>query len=229
MIIFYRTTGMLLLEKLSELTPIETAFWGGSAVIGIPLIFNFMKDIYFDKRKRKEEQAYISVQLIFLLEKFVAKCADVSWDRGYDPQYPEPEVEEFRAQAEDPVFDLSSVKGEYKYLSPTLLYKLHNIDIKLHQAKDEMYAVGDNWGFSPDGYYAYYEQRRKIYGDIGFYVADIAEQLRKEFKIEKTEGWEPKQRIINSMSNIKQEKSQQALRRMENKSRRIMSSRHNGL
>ncbi|WP_141192626.1 hypothetical protein [Enterobacter kobei] len=93
-----------------DLSPGMQGFLGGAAAIGVPLLFNLGKEVIFDIRKRKAERAYISVQLIFLLDKFVARCADVAWDNGFDPMMPEPHDEELEDQTQIPVFDMISVK-----------------------------------------------------------------------------------------------------------------------
>ena len=213
---------MSFFTTISSLSTTEKAFWGSAAVVGVPLIFNLVKDIGLDWRKRKEERAFISVQLVFLLDKFVASCADVAWDQGYDPYYPEPDEHELKPQAKIPVFDMSIVKGEHKYLKPGMLYKLHNIEIELRLAGDSLNYLAQNPSFSADDYYSYYELRRKLYAYVGLYAADISDDLRKKFKIRKTEGWEPKLRIVDSLNSIKKEKSIQAISKMKRRAERAM-------
>ncbi|MDY4348901.1 hypothetical protein [Pectobacterium brasiliense] len=88
-----------------DLSPAMQGFLGGAAAVGVPLLFNLVKEMVFDLRKIKAERIYISVQLVFLLDKFVSECAEVSWDRGFDETYQEPGSPEYlKTQVEPPIF-----------------------------------------------------------------------------------------------------------------------------
>lgn len=80
-----------MIAHMFNLSPGMQGFLGGAAAVGIPLLFNLVKEIVFDRRKSKTERTYISVQLVFLLDKFVSECAEASWDRGFDETFQEPE------------------------------------------------------------------------------------------------------------------------------------------
>ncbi|HID9454009.1 TPA: hypothetical protein ACXI1L_000506 [Serratia marcescens] len=188
------------------LSPAMQGFLGGAAAIGFPLLFNLCKDIFFDRRKRKAECAYISVQLIFLLDKFVARCADVAWDEGYDVTDQKPDDSELSDQVSIPNFDMSSVKGEYKYLKPDMLSRLHTIEVMLNQANEALHYEDEPWIYG-DGLWKYYEKRRKLYADVGIYAASIAADLRTEFNIETSHNWKPIERIHLSIRSLKKIKS----------------------
>ncbi|CAH3929848.1 hypothetical protein AI2795V1_4708 (plasmid) [Serratia marcescens] len=194
-----------------DLSPGMQGFLGGTAAIAFPLIFNLGKEFYFDWRKRKAERAYISVQLIFLLDKFVARCADVSWDSGYDQTEQKPDDLELKDQASIPTFDMSSVKGEHKYLKPEMLSRLHSIEIRLNQANEALNDPDEPWLYG-DGRWMYYEKRRELYSQVGAYAASIAKDLRTEFKIKTTHGWEPSERIQRSIQDLEEIKTSRAER-----------------
>jgi len=205
------------LEQLVKDSPIVTSFVGASLATCVPLVFNLIKDVVFDYRKRKAERAFIGVQLIFILENFVSKCADISWDKGYDNEYPE-EDDNLTDQVKIENFDMSSVKGEYKYLKPKFLYKLQSINIQIYQAHQKLYRLkADCWHLKGSLDWEYYEMRRELFADIGLYVADIANKLRKEFKIQRVKGWKPEKRIIRSKNQIKEEKSERKKKIKERK------------
>lgn len=200
-----------------DFSPATMGFLGGASAIGFPLMFNLVKEIVFDKRKRNAERAYISVQLVFLLDKFVARCADVSWDEGFDPTMPEPTDENLVDQTQIPAFDMSSVKGEYKYLSADMLARLHSIEIKLNQAKEELFRdgvdwYGDNW--------RHYELRRELYANVGLFAAEIADDLRKEFDIQNVDGWEPSERIRGSLKSLNKVKAERKERKRQRRFKR---------
>jgi len=190
------------------------ALLGASAAIGIPLIFNLIKEICFDRRKRNAERAYISVQLVFLLDKFVARCADVAWDEGYDPTMPEPNDEELADQTDIPAFDMSSVKGEHKYLKPEMLARIHSIEIKLNQANEELFRDGVDW-FGE--LWRHYKLRRELYANVGLFAAEIADDLRKEFDIQNVDGWEPSERIRRSLKSLNKVKAERKKRKRQRK------------
>ena len=205
-----------------NLSPVMQGFLGGAVAISFPLLFNLGKEILFDRRKRKEERAYISVQLVFLLDKFVARCADVAWDNGYDPITQGLDEAELTSQTQIPIFDMSSIKGEHKYLKPEMLAKLHSIEIKLNQANESLNDEDGNWLYG-GSLWEYFELRRELYGKVGIYAASIAKDLRNEFKIETTHGWVPSERIhqsIKDLEEIKAERDERIRQRKAERARR---------
>ena len=205
------------------LSPAMQGFLGGAAAVGVPLFFNLAKEVIFDRQKIQAERAYISVQLIFILDKFVSECAEVSWDRGFDEIYQEPDSPEYlKIQVEPPVFDMSTVKGEYKYLEPTLIYRLQSIDIELLKIKQKIREMTDNPNFGPEFMDRYILLRRELYADIGLNVALLSEDLRDKLKIDADHGWKPKERLLRSKAHIARIKSKAAFNKMLRKAERKM-------
>ncbi|MFE8149333.1 hypothetical protein RBA69_19210 [Brenneria goodwinii] len=208
-----------------ELSPAMQGFLGGAAAVGVPLLFNLTKEIIFDRRKIKAERTYISVQLVFILDKFVSECAEVSWDRGFDEIYQEPDSPEYlKTQVEPPVFDMSTVKGEYKYLEPMLIYRLQSIDIELLKIKQELREMTDNPNFCPNFMDRYILLRRELYADLGLNVALLSENVRDKLKIDADHGWTPKESLLKSKEHISRIKSNGAFNKMLKKAERIMRS-----
>ncbi|HED2502098.1 MULTISPECIES: hypothetical protein [Serratia] len=209
-----------------DLSPAMQGFLGGAAAVGFPLLFNLTKEIIFDLRKIKAERTYISVQLVFLLDKFVSECAEVSWDRGFDESYQEPDSPEYlKTQVEPPIFDMSTVKGEYKYIEPTLIYNLQSIDIELLKIKQELREVTENPNFGPEFMDQYILLRRELYADLGLDVALLSENVRNKLKIDADHGWTPKESLLRSKSHIARIKSKGAFYKMLRKSERMMRSK----
>ncbi|MEI7086569.1 hypothetical protein LHL03_08865 [Pectobacterium carotovorum] len=209
-----------------DLSPTMQGFLGGAAAVGVPLLFNLFKEIAFDQRKRKAERAYISVQLVFLLDKFVSECAEVSWDRGFDESCQEPDSPEYlKPQVNPPIFDMSAVKGEYKYLEPTLIYRLQSIDIELLKIKEELREFTYNPNFGPEYMDKYILLRRELYADVGLKVARLSENIRDKLKIGFDHGWKPKNSLLKSNEDIARIKSREAFKKMLKKSARMMRSK----
>lgn len=200
------------------LSPEYAAFCGAAAAIALPLIANFIKDLWFDCRKRNAERAYISVQLVFLLDKFAGDCAEVSWDRGFDDSGPEPDSPEYmEAQVQPPIFDMSTIKGDYKFLEPSLIYRLQSIDVELLKVKQRLRELTSDPNFGADSMDKYILLRRELYADVGLKVVQLSADIRAKLKIDVDHGWSPKESLLSSKAHIWRIKSRGALRRMERK------------
>lgn len=200
------------------------SFIGAAAAITIPLIVNVCKDFYFDCLKRTTEKSYISVQLIFLLDEFASKCGDVSWDQGYDPSFPTPNEHEYNDQVEAPIFDMSSVKGEHKYLEASMLYKLQNINIEVFKSKVRLRDLVNSPSFDYSDLPGYYETRRREYANIGLYACNIADELRKNFDVPSHHDWNPRDSILDSIKQMNRCRSVRKLKGLERKARLIMQN-----
>lgn len=208
-----------------NLSPVMLGFLGGAAAVGFPLLFNLVKELVFDWKKMKVERTYISVQLVFILDKFVSECAEVSWDRGFDEIYQEPVPEHLTPQVEPPIFDMSTVKGEYKYLEPTLIYKLQSIDIELLKIKQELREMTAHPWFGPEFMDKYFLLRRERYAALGLNVAELSENIRDKLEIDADHGWTPKDSLLRSKAQIARTKSKSAFNRMLKKAERIMRTK----
>ncbi|MCP2233046.1 MULTISPECIES: hypothetical protein [Erwinia] len=63
------------------------ALVGAAAAIAGPLIFNTVKEAFWERKKRKREERHIVIQLIFLLDKYISQCQFLSYNDGiYDPE-----------------------------------------------------------------------------------------------------------------------------------------------
>ncbi|KHT08777.1 hypothetical protein RC92_01110 [Pectobacterium brasiliense] len=215
-----------MVAHMFDLSPTMQGFLGGAAAVGVPLLFNLCKEIAFDQRKRKAERAYISVQLVFLLDKFISECAEVSWDRGFDESCQEPDSPVYlKQQVNPPIFDMSAVKGEYKYLEPTLIYRLQSIDIELLKIKEKLWEFTYNPGFGPEYMDKYILLRRELYADLGLKVARLSENIREKLKIDFDHGWKPKNSLLKSKADIARIKSREAFNKKLKKSARMMRSK----
>lgn len=214
-----------MIAHMFNLSPGMQGFLGGAAAVGIPLFFNLVKEIVFDRRKSKTERTYISVQLVFLLDKFVSECAEASWDRGFDETFQEPESPEYlKTQVAPPTFDMSTVKSEHKYLEPTLIYRLQSIDIDLLKIKNKLREMTDNPNFGPMFMGDYILLRRELYMDLGLNVAQLSENVRDELRIDADHGWKPKEILLKSKADITRIKSRAAFNKMVRKAERKMRS-----
>ncbi|MDR6350848.1 hypothetical protein [Pantoea sp. SORGH_AS_0659] len=198
------------------------SFIGAAAAVSIPLIVNTCKDFYFDYQKRKTEKNYIAVQLIYLLDDFVYQCGEVAWDQGYNPAYPEPEDYTYEAQVESPTFDMSSVKGEHKYLEPLMLYKLQSINVEIAKAKDTLREITSSPDFDHDSISYYFTVRRREFAEVGIKASLIADEIRNNFKVPYHDDWNPRETIILSLKNMNRQRAVSKIISMERRASRVM-------
>ncbi|WP_152999652.1 hypothetical protein [Pantoea stewartii] len=198
------------------------SFMGAVAALSIPLIFNTCKDLYFDYKKRKTEKNYIAVQLIYLIDDFVYKCGEVAWDQGYNPAYPEPYDYSYEAQSDTPNFDMSSVKGEHKYLEPIMLYKLQSINVEIAKATDRLREITNSSDFDHDMISYYFTCRRREFAEVGIKASAISDEIRKKFKVPYHDDWNPRETIISSLNQMNRQRAIAKIRSMEYYASRIM-------
>jgi len=199
------------------------SFIGASLAIAIPLSVNVIKEFYFDWKKRKTEESYLIVQLIFLLDEFVARCGAVAWDVGYDTMYPPPSLEEYQDQVQLPFFDITSIKGEHKFLKPLMLYRLIGINIDITKSKNVLSEHVNSPSFGYHDLDEYYDLRRREFANIGLKASYLAEELREKFKIPNHEDWNPKGAILRSLKQLNRERARIKFDSMYRKSKRIMA------
>lgn len=192
---------------------------GAAAVVATPLIYNTVKDIILDIRRNKRERTYISIQLIFILDKFVADCAVISWYDGY-PQISSMD-EEAEIKHDKPELILSSVKGDYKHISTDLLYKLQSIDMCIMQIKELLHDEGSF--YNPPAYSEYYNIRRNKYRELGVYVKKIINDIFLEMKTVHPpweNGYDPSESLERSRIAMCEQAARVASKIIERKARK---------
>lgn len=193
---------------------------GAAAAIAGPLIFNTVKEAFWERKKRKREERNIVIQLIFLLDKYISQCQFLSYNDGiYDPE------KEYKVTAYvKPELQLSSVKGDYKYLDADMLYRLHSIDSKREQVISELSSLDDSYFDDAPDCTGYYARRQELYAKHGLYVIELSENICRKFQIKHVSwegGFNPAVSIRERLVQIRASKSRASLRRMEMKAKRV--------
>lgn len=196
------------------------ALVGAAAAIAGPLIFNTVKEAFWERKKRKREERHIVIQLIFLLDKYISQCQFLSYNDGiYDPE------KEYKVTAYvKPELQLSSVKGDYKYLDADMLYRLHSIDSKREQVISELSSLDDSYFDDAPDCTGYYARRQELYAKHGLYVIELSENICRKFQIKHVSwegGFNPAVSIRERLVQIRASKSRASLRRMEMKAKRV--------
>ncbi|NIE54753.1 hypothetical protein F3J41_22275 [Pantoea sp. Ap-870] len=196
-----------------------TLFGAATAVV-VPLIFNTVKEAVRERKKRKSEERYIVVQLIFVLDKYISQCEFLSYNDGmYDPEK-EYKVTDYVK----PELQLSSVKGDYKYLDTDMLYRLHSIDSKRAQVISELSNLDDSYFEDAPECSGYYSKRRELYAKHGLYVIELSEDICRKFRIKHVSwdgGFNPATSIRERLIQIRASRSRSTLRNMERYAKRV--------
>ncbi|KNZ82474.1 hypothetical protein [Morganella morganii] len=200
------------------------ALVGAAAAIAGPLIFNTIKEAVWERKKRKREERHIVIQLIFVLDKYISQCEFLSYNDGiYDTE------KEYKVTSYvKPELQLSSVKGDYKYLDADMLYRLHSIDSKREQVISELSNLDDYYFDDAPDYTDYYAKRQELYAKHGLYVIELSENICRKFNIKHVSwegGFNPAVSIRNRLVQIRARKSRASLHRMEMKSKRVAEKR----
>lgn len=196
------------------------ALMGAASAVAVPLIYNTVKEAIWETKKRKREERYIVVQLIFMLDKYISQCEFLSYNDGiYDPE------KEYKVTGYvKPELQLSSVKGDYKYLDADMLYRLYSIDSKCAQVISELSNLDDSYFDDAPDCTGYYARRQELYAKHGLYVIELSENICRKFRIKHVSwegGFNPAVSIRERLVQIRASKSRANLRRMEMKAKRV--------
>ncbi|WP_036966747.1 hypothetical protein [Providencia alcalifaciens] len=190
------------------------ALIGAASAIATPLIYNTVKEAFWETKKRKREERYIVIQLIFMLDKYISQCEFLSYNDGiYDPEkkykvtdYVKPELQ------------LSLVKGDYKYLDADMLYRLYSIDSKCAQVIRELSNLDDSYFDDAPDFSGYYAKRQELYAKHGLYVIELSENICRKFRIKHVSwerGFNPAVSIRKRLVKIRAYKSRANLHKEE--------------
>jgi len=193
---------------------------GAASAVAVPLIYNTVKEAIWETKKRKREERYIVIQLIFMLDKYISQCEFLSYNDGiYDPE------KEYKVTGYvKPELQLSSVKGDYKYLDADMLYRLYSIDSKCAQVISELSNLDDSYFDDAPDCTGYYARRQELYAKHGLYVIELSENICRKFRIKHVSwegGFNPAVSIRERLVQIRASKSRANLRRMEMKAKRV--------
>lgn len=193
---------------------------GAAAAVAVPLIYNTVKEAIWETKKRKREERHIVIQLIFMLDKYISQCEFLSYNDGiYDPE------KEYKVTGYvKPELQLSSVKGDYKYLDADMLYRLYSIDSKRAQVISELSNLDDSYFDDAPDCTHYYAKRQELYAKHGLYVIELSENICRKFRIKHVSwegGFNPAVSIRERLVQIRASRSRANLRRMEMKAKRV--------
>ena len=196
------------------------ALMGAAAAVAVPLIYNTVKEAVWETKKRKREERHIVIQIIFMLDRYIAQCQFLSYNSGIYDTVKEYKVTDYV----EPELNLSSVKGDYKHLDADMLYRLHSIGSKRAQVISELSNLDDSYFDDAPDCTGYYARRQELYAKHGLYVIELSESICRQFSIKHVSwegGFNPADSIRDRLVQMRASRSRAMLRRMEMKAKRI--------
>lgn len=166
--------------------------WVGSMIGGvvgavIGHIANHFIGWFKENRQSSPERKFICAELVFLLENYAVKCADVAQDDGE----PNGDQGDSRPVTKEPDrIDYSLVKGNWKSLKSKTMYEICSLPMRQNEALKLINFAGDYMSSYPD-HREYFDERQFQFAALGLKAAEIANSIRKENGFPQTElaGW----------------------------------------
>lgn len=125
------------------------------------------------KDKLEKERYFLATELVVLLEQFAQDCARVATDPGHYNDDRQP----VRVTVVDyPGLDFTDVSGDWRALSPTLMYRIRQLVVQQKDANSLISATGEN--DHPPDYDEFYAERHYQYARLGMKAIIQASRLR---------------------------------------------------
>lgn len=161
------------MADVSLWVPVITGLAGIGGALGgqyVSHIYARQREKDAASRKRHDELLFITTELVFLLEQFAERCAEVATDHGYENQDGNmvPEIPL-------PVLDYASVSGDWWVLPAKLMYRIRELPALQEEANR---VLRDADAFPPD-YNELFEARQYQYTRLGLKAIIQARRLRK--------------------------------------------------
>lgn len=155
--------------------------WIGSMVGGvvgavIGHLANHFISWFKENKQSSPERKFVCIELIFLLEDYATKCADVAQDEG-EPVGVEGEYESVIRYPEP--IDYSSVKGNWKALNSKIMYEVCSLPVLQKNAIQKINFIGSD-SSTPPRHTKYFDARRYWFSVLGLKAAEIADKIREE-------------------------------------------------
>lgn len=129
-----------------------------------------------ENKQSSPERKFICAELVFLLENYAVKCAEVVQDDG-EPNGDQGEYESTTQLPEK--IDYSLVKGNWKSLKSKTMYEICSLPMKQNEAIKSINFMGEYMSSPPD-HREYFDERQYQFSLLGLKAAEIASGIRKE-------------------------------------------------
>ncbi|MDV5693401.1 hypothetical protein [Klebsiella quasipneumoniae] len=182
---------------------------GGVAGAVIGHATNHFVGWYKENKQSSPERKFICTELIFLLEDYANKCAEIANDYG---EYTGDQGEAQPTTSPPELLDYSSIKGNWRSLSSDIMYRVCSLPAEQKGARKKLSV---SWGLEayPPDYKDYFEERQYQYSLLGLKAAYIAEDVRKQNRFPDSDLWDY---VIPTMEKKVKSYGKKPLRRSDN-------------
>ncbi|HCI13960.1 MAG: hypothetical protein A2063_01215 [Gallionellales bacterium GWA2_60_142] len=156
--------------------------------VALGFLLSTLKDWWVQRRKNKKDVEYLSIQIICMLDRYVAGCAAVVSDDGLCRGQPDKDGCSC-IQVSTPTFEPEAVKVEWKSLPTKLMYEILMFSNKIEVADNRISAAFEE--DHPPDYDEGFGERRYQYAILGIEAAALAEKLRNYAKLPKLQVKHP--------------------------------------
>lgn len=171
-------------------------------LIGVVLgvFLTIVKEWWFQSRRNKKDAEYLAIQMVCMLDRYVAGCAEVVGDDGLYHGQPDSEGNS-SIQVSAPKFEPDSAKVEWKSLPARLMYEVLTFPNKIEVAENHISATFEYSAFPPD-YSEGFEERQLRYAELGIAAASLADKLRAHTNLPQkpVDEWDPVQYMRDERS-----------------------------
>ncbi|MEQ5837783.1 hypothetical protein [Marinobacter sp. NFXS9] len=193
----------------------DKAIYGLVGVV-LGVFLTVAKEWWFQHRKNKKDAQYLSIQVISMLDRYVAGCVEVVGDDGL--YHGEPDEEGYSSiQVEVPKFAPEAAAVEWKSLPAELMYEILTFPNNIEVANNRISAAFE-YAASPPDYSEGFEERQLQYSELGIEADNLASKLRQHSDLPKKpkRDWNPIEYMKNRKAEIlknraEREKRQKAL------------------
>ena len=154
----------------------ESAIFGLIGVI-VGAALSAATDWWFDRQRQQKDIVYLSIRMVFLLDRFVAGCIEITWDDGLSNGSLDDEGCR-TPQVDHPTFDPTTVDVEWKSLPPSLMYEILNFPLIVERSMSFIATVAEHDASAPD-YEEYFNARILEFSGLGLQALTLAEALRE--------------------------------------------------
>lgn len=191
----------------------ESAIFGLVGVI-LGAVLTVAREWWSQRVKDSKDAAFLAVQVVGQLDRFVAGCASVVSDDGLSEGRPD-EQGYRRTQVTPPKFEPENFKVEWKSLPLELMFGVLDLPYKIGAANHSIEGAYEYQATPPD-FEEFFEERQYQYALLGIEAARLSTALRHHAKLplRVAKEWDPVGYMLQEKSKIEDFRQERALRNL---------------
>ncbi len=186
------------------------AFFGLLGVL-LGTLLSGAKEWWFQRRNNSKDAAFLAVQVVGLLDRYVLSCASVVEDEGL--RHGQPDERGYSvAQVRPMLFEPEVLKVEWRAIPIELMYEILDLPYKAVIAAEMVSAASDN-AYPPD-FDDFFEERQLQFAQLGLLAAGLGCRLRgyAALPARSVSEWDPVDFMTSSLNRIMSTRAERARR-----------------